>query len=167
MAFSFFEKILSILPSVLLPGPIGTGLTASLASGFGAPGAQPTRLVSNTGQSVGPQFASSTMLARIPRGLLTGPVAATGVGVLSEILLRAKEATGRRVTKRDIIHAAKHCGIELAAETFGISTMDVCQIVAAGAPRRRRGISAADLRRTRSTIRKVNTIRKDLKLLSR
>lgn len=83
------------------------------------------------------------------------------------VLEKAKAATGRRVTRRQLITAAKVCGMEVAAETFGLSVLEVCSVVAKGMPRRSRGISAADLRRTRSTIRKVSTIRKNLAAIAR
>ncbi len=95
----------------------------------------------------------------------------------------APPAGGQRVTKRQailsqarffspgatakkIIRSAKQCGIELAAATFGLSVLDVCFLIAQPVTRRARGISAADLRRTRSTIRKVGNIQRDLKRLS-
>lgn len=90
-------------------------------------------------------------------------LALTGAVVLTDILLRARESTGQRVTKNKIIDAAKHCGIELTAETFGISESDVCKVIVAGRSRRRRGISAADVRRTKRTLRFVRTIRADFK----
>ncbi len=89
-------------------------------------------------------------------GLVTG-------GVISEILQIARENSGQRVTKNKIIDAAKACGIELAADTFGISESDVCKVIVAGRTRRRRGISAADVRRTKRTLRFVGRIKKDLK----
>ena len=91
-----------------------------------------------------------------------GTGAAVGFG-LSEILMRSRENTGQRVTKNKIIDAAKHCGIELAADTFGISESDVCKVIVTGRTRRRRGISAADVRRTKRTLRFVGRIKKDLK----
>ena len=164
MAFSFFEKILSVIPSLVLPGPVGTALSGGLASAFGASSGRPpapSGALRTASIAAGPMAA----LARLPPTM--GALATGGLGILAEILLRAKENTGRRVTKREIIQAAKTCGIELTAQSMGISEIDVCRVIAAGAPRRRRGISAADMRRTRSTIRKVNTIRKDLKQLAR
>jgi len=90
-------------------------------------------------------------------------LAITGAVVLTDILLRARENTGQRVTKNKIIDSAKFCGIELTAETFGISESDVCKVIVAGRSRRRRGISAADVRRTKRTLRFVRTIRADFK----
>lgn len=89
--------------------------------------------------------------------------AVLGATVLTDILLRARQNTGQRVTKNKIIDSAKHCGIELTAETFGLSEADVCRVIVAGRSRRRRGISAADVRRTKRTLRFVRTIKKDLK----
>lgn len=67
---------------------------------------------------------------------------------VSEILRQARDNV-RGATKNKIITAAKACGIELAAQTFGLSTSQVCQIIVAGRSRRRRGVSAADVRRTK------------------
>lgn len=88
---------------------------------------------------------------------------ATAGFVLSDILQRARENTGQRVSKNKIIDSAKACGIELTADTFGLSETDVCKVIVAGRSRRRRGISAADVRRTKRTLRFVRGIRKDLK----
>jgi len=94
------------------------------------------------------------------------PFFGAGVGtgfVISDILQRARESSGQRVTKNKIIDSAKFCGIELTADTFGISESDVCKVIVAGRSRRRRGISAADVRRTKRTLRFVRTIRADFK----
>lgn len=94
------------------------------------------------------------------------PFFGAGVGtglVISDILQRAREGSGQRVTKNKIIDSAKFCGIELTADTFGLSESDVCKVIVAGRSRRRRGISAADVRRTKRTLRFVRTIRADFK----
>lgn len=94
------------------------------------------------------------------------PFFGAGVGtglVISDILQRARENSGQRVTKNKIIDSAKACGIELTADTFGISESDVCKVIVAGRSRRRRGVSAADVRRTKRTLRFVRSIRKDFK----
>lgn len=102
-------------------------------------------------------------------GLVQGTdISLSGSGLnISNILKLASQACGRRITRRDVIMAVKHCGIDVASQSMCMPVRHVCQIVARGMPRRRRGISAADMRRTRSTIRKVNTIRKSLKTLAR
>jgi len=86
---------------------------------------------------------------------------------VSRILARAREATGGPVTRNRIIDAAKACGLELAASTFGIDVTDVCLVVVKGRTRRRRGVSAADIRRTKRTINFASKVRKDLKALAR
>jgi len=83
---------------------------------------------------------------------------------VSDILKLAREETGRSVTKNKIIDAAKACGIELAANTFGISESQVCIVIVAGRSRRSRGISAADIRRTRRVIRFNKGLTKQLKV---
>ncbi len=95
-----------------------------------------------------------------------GPLFAAGFGagaVVSDILNRARENSGQRVTKNKIIDSARACGIELTADTFGLSETDVCKVIVAGRSRRRRGVSAADVRRTKRTLRFVRNIKKDLK----
>jgi len=82
-------------------------------------------------------------------------------------LSRARDASGRRPTRRQVITAARVCGLEVAAQSFGLSVTDICTIVSKGMPRRSRGISSADMRRTRSTLRKMATMRKTLKPLCR
>lgn len=104
---------------------------------------------------------------------LAGPIArfalpmfgagATAGIVISDILQRARENSGQRVTKNKIIDSARACGIELTADTFGLSETDVCKVIVAGRSRRRRGVSAADVRRTKRTLRFVRSIKKDLK----
>jgi len=86
---------------------------------------------------------------------------------IQQILARARAATGGPVTRNKIIDAAKVCGLETAASTFGLSVNDVCLVVVKGRTRRRRGVSAADIRRTKRTIGFASRIRKDLKALAR
>ncbi len=78
------------------------------------------------------------------------------------ILRQAKAFAGGGATAKKIVKAARDCGIEIAAATFGLAVVDVCFLIAQPPRRRGRGISAADLRRTRSTIRKVHNIQHDL-----
>ncbi len=79
------------------------------------------------------------------------------------ILLTAKAFAGRGVTAKKIVKAARDCSIEIAAATFGLSVVDVCFLIAQPPTRRSRGISAADLRRTRATVRKVHNIEADFR----
>ncbi len=89
-----------------------------------------------------------------------GPLPTKRQAILQQARFFAPGATAKK-----IVRSARECGIELAAQTFGLNVLQVCFLIAQPPTRRRRGISAADLRRTRSTIRKVTTIQKDLKQL--
>ena len=127
------------------------------------------------------QAAPSMAMASVPNVIRRGAEFGTGLATgyffngngggsksqLQMILARARQATGGPVTRNKIIDAAKTCGLPTAAQTFGISVQDVCQVVVRGRTRRRRGISAADIRRTKRTIHFASKIRKDLKALAR
>ncbi len=89
-----------------------------------------------------------------------------GGGKIAEILADARDFTDGPVTKNAIIASAKVCGIDITSDTFGITDNDVCRIIVAGRTRRRRGISAADIRRTKRTIGFVKRLRKDLKAVA-
>lgn len=82
-----------------------------------------------------------------------------------QLILAEARANVRGATKRKIIAAAKACGIDVAAETFGLDMRQICLVIVAGAGRRRRGISSADIRRTKRTLNFVKRIRKDLKAI--
>lgn len=150
-----------------LPGPITASLPPSTQ--FGGFPVAPT--------SIAPSFQTAA-LAPILRG--AGAIA-TGVGIgemifggngngkspTSRILAKARAATGGPVTRNKIIDAAKTCGLETAASTFGLDVREVCLVVVKGRTRRRRGVSAADIRRTKRTIGFASRIRKDLKKLAK
>ncbi len=82
-----------------------------------------------------------------------------------QFILATARANNPGATAKKIIRSARECGIELAAATFGLDVMSVCFLIAQPPTRRARGISAADLRRTRSTLRKVGNIQRDLSKL--
>ncbi len=138
----------SVVP---VPGGVTTQISFGNGRGFGTEGFGVQRrrvgFVGGAARAVAPFFGAGV---------------AAGAG-LQAILQEARENSGQRVTKNKIIDAAKHCGIELAADTFGLSESDVCKVIVAGRTRRRRGISAADVRRTKRTLRFVGRIKKDLK----
>ncbi len=134
-------------------------------------------------------FGAASELGSVIRGPVAAPAPASiapiissGVGAVAgtavasflgfgngngTALSRARDSNGRRVTRRQVITAARVCGLEVAAQSFGLSVTDICTIVSKGMPRRSRGISSADMRRTRSTLRKMATMRKTLKPLCR
>lgn len=148
------------------PGPVSIGPTANQqfqGGGFG-----PTSVV--------PQLASLGRLPSVIRDIGTGiglsqlpalMFGDNGKNPISVILAKARAATGGPVTRNKIIDAAKACGLDLAAGTFGLDVKEVCLVVVRGRTRRRRGVSAADIRRTKRTIGFASKIRKDLKVLAR
>ncbi len=162
------------------------GITAAqqgaLSGGFGGP-------VTSTGTSVGPPVFQTqpveaglggAVVRAVPRviaavtgagavevgsRMLLGPAPPsrrTGVPTRRQLILEQARAFSPGATAKKIIRSARQCGIELSAATFGLNVLDVCFLIAQPATRRARGISAADLRRTRSTLRKVANIQHDL-----
>lgn len=169
-------------------GALGAALAPSPASAVAVVGrqTQPVQQLQSALTSIVPvpanipriSFAPSQRFAggggtqQLVGGIVGGAARAVGgmfgAGVLagsviSDILFRARENSGQRVTKNKIIDSARACGIELTAQTFGLSESDVCKVIVAGRSRRRRGVSAADVRRTKRTLRFVRSIKKDLK----
>jgi len=149
------------------PGPISTQVAALSPQFMG--GGQPS--------SIAPTMASLARLPAVIRDVGIGlgissvlPIFNGGDGQkspISAILAKARAATGGPVTRNKIIDAAKTCGLEIAASTFGLEVREVCLVVVKGRTRRRRGVSAADIRRTKRTIHFASKVRKDLKALAR
>lgn len=104
----------------------------------------PIGMIGNVGQSIGTAIGN----------YLNG---GSNVNNISQVL-RVARANRPGATRKSIINGAKHCGIDVTAQMYGLNPMDVCAIVAKGMPRRRRGISASDVRRTRSTLCKINNL---------
>jgi len=121
---------------------------------------------------IGPALVAGAVAVtadRDPREVTPLPTITGGGGVRTvtrkQFILLAARANNPGATAKKIIRSARECGIELAAATFGLSVLDVCFLIAQPPTRRSRGISAADMRRTRSTIRKVLTISQQLTAL--
>ncbi len=97
----------------------------------------------------------------------TGRTSVAGRGLQTmtrkQFILATARAANPGATAKKIIRSARLCGLELAAVTFGLNVLDVCFLIAQPATRRARGISAADLRRTRATVRKVHNIEADFR----
>lgn len=175
---SFLGKIagpiISSIPGLGLPGQIlGAGISAGFAGGgsvgpgaatpttrfLGPPGFRPT----NGGfeRVAGPQFLNVGQFGAT--SLLARGVGATGiVSLIASLFAVSRERTGKPINRAKVVAAVKHCGIALAADIFALSESEICEIVISKGRRRGRGISAADLRRTRSTLRKVHNIQHDL-----
>jgi len=74
-------------------------------------------------------------------------------------------AGGQFLTARRVFSGVKILGIAGASAALGVSIDQIAQVVLQEATRRRRGrrgISAADLKRTRSTVRKITRMHHDL-----
>ena len=156
MGFSIGSLIGAIAPIVggLFGGPTGAAIGGAISAGFTRPRA--------------PSLPGQTVQARLPVLPLGSQLFAGGAAVMTivELLKLSRERTGRPASSRAIREAARVCGIELAAQTFQLSESEVCRVIVQTGRRRARGISAADLRRTRSTLRKVHNIQHDLRALA-
>ncbi len=96
--------------------------------------------------------------------LVTGGDGDGGVRTVTRrqlILLQAK-AFNPGATAKKIIRTARLIGIELAAQSFGISPLDLAFLIAQRPTRRARGISAADMRCVSRTARKFETLQHNL-----
>jgi len=108
---------------------------------------------------VGPGTAQAGVISRFVAPAILGALS------VNELLQLARENTGQPVNAKRIAESIRVCGIETTAAAFGLSETQVCLIALGRRRRRARGISAADLRRTRATIRKVHHINHDLQAL--
>ncbi len=115
-----------------------------------------------------PAIITAVQQARAPTGLTVGQPqtvarAVTGSGLATmtrkQFILATARANNPGATAKKILRSARECGIELAAATFGLNVLDVCFLIAQPPTRRARGISSADIRRTRATMRKINSLK--------
>lgn len=158
MGFSIGSLLGGLAPIVggLLGGPVGVAIGGAIGSAFVRPQA---RLPSQAGPT-------ARRGSKLPQLLLKGAAGVGTIITMGELLNIARENSGRRVTSKIIRDSVRVCGIEVTAATFGLSTEDICRIAVTTGRRRSRGISAVDLRRTRSTLRKVSSIQRDLKAVA-
>ena len=138
-------------------GSLATGVSAFFPPRSASPAQAPAPQTMVAAGSLG------GIPSRVMRAL-PGAAGIAGVAVTTSELLRlARENTGKSVSIKAVMEAARVCGLEVAAATFGLTTTQICQLIVMRRRRRRRGISSADLRRTRSTIRKITNMRRDFK----
>jgi len=148
------------------PGPVSVSQPQARVSGgfqFLPTSVAPTFRTAGLGGAIIRQIPGAIAGATLPSLFGNG----NGKSPISQILAQARAATGGPVTRNKIIEAAKACGLETAASTFGLDVRQVCLVIVKGRTRRRRGVSAADIRRTKRTIGFASKIRKDLKALAR
>ncbi len=91
--------------------------------------------------------------------MMLGPTPSPRTMTQKQFILATARAFQPGATAKKIIRSARQCGIELAAATFGLDVLQVCFLISQPPTRRSRGISAADIRRTRSTMRKINSLK--------
>ncbi len=103
--------------------------------------------------------AAAGAVGQVGSSMLLGPAPAPRTMTQKQFILATARAFQPGATAKKIIRSARECGIELAAATFGLDVLQVCFLISQPPTRRRRGISAADIRRTRSTMRKINSLK--------
>lgn len=138
-------------PVTPLPRQISTAVVPmrQVTAGFGTP----ARL------DIGPMGPFSGATGMLGGELQTIELCRT---VKATPLAMIQKASGRRVSHRQLMQIVRVCGIEFAAESLNVDARIICQAIVTRRQRRSRGISATDLRRTRSTIRKINNMASQL-----
>ncbi len=144
----------SVGPQVLSPGGFIPG--DPIQAGMGGVVARAVPRIAAAVTGAGAVEVGSRMV------LGPAPPSRRGGMTRRQLILAQARAFSPGATAKKVVRSARQCGIELSAATFGLSVLDVCFLIAQPATRRARGISAADLRRTRSTLRKVANIQHDL-----
>lgn len=160
MGFSIGRLLGGLAPIVggIFGGPVGAAIGGAVGSAFLTNG--------GGGSQVGPT-AALFPLGDPPTGVFPRSLTPTSrLTTAREIIKALFEDTGRRVTVKQVKEMVRVCGIPLTAQSLGLTEESVCIVATASVRRRGRGISAADMRRTRSTIRKVHNIQHDLRRLS-
>ncbi len=149
----------------------GSGIGAVVRGAQASPGTSVGPMV-EVGLAVLPPIIAAVQQARAPAGLTVGQpqtvarqVVGSGLQTMTrkQFILATARAANPGATAKKILRSARECGIELSAATFGLNVLDVCFLIAQPPTRRSRGISAVDLRRTRSTVRKVHNIEADFR----
>lgn len=127
-------------PRAIAPRPV-----AQFESPFQFPGVIPRRqqLIAPSGQE-----------------LLTG--AAASRAIIKQILIQIALKLGRRIAIKGALAVLKRLGVAAGQEALGISGQQAAQLILARPKRRARGITAANLRTTRRTLRKVAALAGDL-----
>ena len=100
-------------------------------------------------------------VALIRPGMMGGMAAARGA--IAAMLKLASAKIGRRITRSSVVSLVKRIGLQAAALALGLSVAEMASIVASAPARRARGISASDVKRTKRTLRKINSIACQLK----
>jgi hypothetical protein len=162
-----------VAPTAMAPVPLATGFLPAVVGAGRAAG----RIIGRGRLSRGARTARDVVI-----GGVAGEIIGSGVdramsggngqvsgGVMTtaqkrtEILEWAAIYVGlKRVRARDLQKMAQLVGWDYTADYYGLSALEVGFVVANMPKRRRRGITAADVRRVRSTARKFDTLKRSL-----
>lgn len=80
----------------------------------------------------------------------------------TRILRAIKSATGVSINLSRAKSLIRELGLEAAARCLGIGAMEACALLIVASPRRRRGISASDIRIVKRTARRFDSLKHDL-----
>jgi hypothetical protein len=146
---------------------IGTAIGGGISAGFGPNGvsqAGPSPLLSTVAFPRIPSLPGPTVQ---PAGVALAPLVAGGAAALIRSLLaRASAFLGRQVSASRVLALVREVGIVAAAAALGLTAIEVAQILAVQPRRRRRGISASNIRTTKRVLRTVHSIQHDLSHLA-
>ena len=151
-----FSAITGAITGLITGGPAGA-IIGGLSGLLGSSPAVATGISQPPKPSRGPvtqQLAGPIQTGGIPPGRTITVAPGSTMTALQVI----QSATGRRIPAVRVLEVARVCGIDSAAALLRVDPQVICQVVLERRRRRSRGISAADLRRTTSTIRKINTM---------
>lgn len=122
--------------------------------------------------SYGPAMPMQTAFPALPAlgSFLGGTVARAGAAAVGIIRTAAGRIagwvlpSGVRVSRKQAVELAKNVGITAAAGALGASAVELAEAIMQeeGRPRRGRGITAAQLRTTRRTMRKVESMHRQI-----
>lgn len=137
---------------------------AAVSEGLGTVGTIAEQIRGITGTSVGPPAASQNLVyqAAFPQPVrLGGSALALGGAAVSALTLATRFLRTRGFTVKRFKQLVVLVGLTAAAEIVGLSLQDAA-LIATKKTRRRRGISAAQLSTTRRTLRRFQTLDKQL-----
>lgn len=175
-----FGTLLALAPSIL-SGAAGL-VSAFKGGGSISPvpirAAAPTTL-SSFAQQVQRQSSSAGFITPIstqqrpiavPQGVSPAMSVVTPIGpmvrsAVAMILAKIAAFTGRRITRAGAVRLLKNIGIQAGATALGITLFEALTLQETKV-RRRRGISAANLRTTKRVIKQVCNIGADLKAVA-
>lgn len=122
-----------------------------------------------TGNGYGGAYAQPAMAGMGPMARWAGTAVGGALGL--KALKGLMTSAWGYVSRKKVVAIVKAVGIEAAAVALGVGAVEVAQMIAAdaasGTKRRRRGITAADLRRTKATIGKINRMHSQLACLAK